>query len=212
MKVGRLPCFPEITATTFDMSAFRVPPGAYKVRLTVGGVSQTRDFRIRVDPRLDGNAADAVAEYAEIDRLSASLYQAVTEMGAGLTELHRAKDQLEVILELTAAEDVEAGGAAMNAKMDAWIAQLLQKELRTFQNHYQFEARLLMKYKDLLDEMGGNGLPLNQGYRDVTRDYLAIWERMEAELQAIRDRDIPAFNEVLRRAGLPELYVPRPIS
>ena len=212
MKVGRFPCFPEITATTFDMSAYQVPPGRYQVRLTVGDVQQTRDFRIRMDPRLEENSANPEAEYAEIDRLSASVYQAVTEMGNGLAELHRVKDQLKVILDLTAAEDVETGGAALNEKMDAWIAQLLQKELRTFQNHYQFEARQLMKMKDLLDDMGGNELPLNQGYRDVTRDYLVIWERMEAELNAIRSQDIPAFNEVLRRAGLPELYVPRIIS
>lgn len=212
MKVGRFPCFPEITATTFDMSAYQVPPGRYQVRLSVGDARQTRDFRIRIDPRLEGNSADPEAEYAEIDRLSASIYQAVTEMGEGLTELHRVKDQLKVILDLTAAEDVETGGAELDEKMHAWIAQLLQSELRTFQNHYQFEARQLMKMKDLLDDMGGNELPLNQGYRDVTRDYLVIWDRMEAELNAIRSEDIPAFNEVLRRAGLPELYLPRVIS
>jgi len=212
MKVGRFPCFEAFAATTFDLSAYQVPPGRYQVRLTVGDVSETRDFRILMDPRLEGLSADPVAEYAEIDRLSSSLYEAVTEMDAGLTELHRVKDQLRLVLGLTSAADVQEGGKALDAKMDGWIAELLQKELRTFQNHYQFEARLLMKYKDLLNEMGGNEIPLGQGYRDVTRDYLAVWDGLEARLQAIRSQDIPAFNEVLQRAGLPALYLPRPIS
>ncbi|MDP2956175.1 MAG: hypothetical protein Q8N53_07125, partial [Longimicrobiales bacterium] len=212
MKVGRLPCFEAFTATTLDLSAYPVPPGRYQVRLTVGNVSQTRDVRILMDPRLEGLSADPVAEYAEIDRRSASLYEAVTEMAAGLTELHRVKDQLRVVLGLTSAEDVQEGGKALDATLDAWIAELLQKELRTFQNHYQFEARILMKYKDLLDEMGGANLPLSQGMRDVTRDYLAIWDGLETRLQAIRSQDIPAFNAVLQRAGLPALYLPRPIS
>jgi hypothetical protein len=212
MKVGRFPCFEAFTATTFDMSAYQVGPGRYQVRLTVGDASRTQDFRILVDPRLEGLSADPMAEYAEIDQLSESLYGAVVEMGDGLAELHRLKDQLHVILPLTEAEDVQEGGVALDAAMDAWIEELLQVELKTFQNHYQYEARLLMKLKDLLDEMGGANLPLSQGMRDVTRDYLSIWTDLETRLQVIKGEDVPAFNEVLARAGLPLLYVPTPIS
>lgn len=212
MNVGRFPCFDAFTATNFDLSAYPVPPGRYQVRLTVGGETQTRDFRIRMDPRLDGLSADPEAEYAEMTRLSASLYEAVGEMDAGLTSLHRLKDQLRVLLGLTEDGDVEEGGAALGTRMDAWIAELLQEELRTFQNHYQMEARLLVKFKDLLDDMAGAELPLSRGMRDVTRDYLEIWAGLEAELRVIQDRDVPAFNEVLLRKGLPPLYLPRPIT
>jgi photosystem II stability/assembly factor-like uncharacterized protein len=212
MKVGRFPCFEALTATTFDMSAYQVRPGGYQVRLTVGDVSRTQDFQILVDPRLDGLAQNPEAEYAEIDRLSESLYGAVVEMGEGLTELRRLKDQLHVILPLTEAPAVREGGATLDATMDAWIEELLQKELKTFQNHYQYEARLLMKLKDLLDEMGGANLPLSQGMRDVTGDYLTLWGELATRLQVIRNEEVPAFNEVLARAGLPLLYLPTPIS
>ena len=210
--MGEFPCVDELTATTFDLSAYLVKPGRYQVRFTVGDRSQTRDFRILIDPRLEGNSADPMADYEEIDRLSRSIYQAAVEMGQGISELRRVKDQLDVVLRLSEAGDVQDGGTALAGKMDAWIERLLQKELRTFQNHYQFEARQLVKMKDLLNEMGGNELPLGQGYRDVSRDYLVIWTELASQLQAIKNQDIPGFNEVLRRAGLPELYVSRPIS
>lgn len=212
MKTGRFPCVPELTATTFDLSAYLVKPGRYQARLTVGGASQTQDFNILIDPRLAGNSANPMAEYEEIDRLSRSTYEAAVAMGDGITELRRVQDQLHVVMGLSQATDVQEGGTALGDKMDGWIERLLQKELRTFQNHYQFEARQLMKMKDALDEMGGNELPLNQGWRDVTADYLAVWNDLETQLQILKSRDIPGFNEVLRRAGLPELYVPRPIS
>ncbi len=212
MKTGTYPCVEELTMTTFDLSAYLVRPGPYRVRLTVGDVEQTRDFTIRIDPRLDGQSTDPGAEYAEMDRLNESLYRAVVEMGEGLASLRRLQDQLDVVVDLTTAEDVVQGGAELNGKMDAWREQLLQKELRTFQNHYQYEAKLLLKYKDLMDEMGGANLPLNQGVRDVTGDYLTLWTTLETQLRVILDEDVPAFNEVLRRAGLPELYLPRPIS
>jgi photosystem II stability/assembly factor-like uncharacterized protein len=212
MQVGRFPCFVEITATSPGLGAYTARPGSYEVRLTAGDVSRTQDFRILMDPRLDGIVADPVAEYAELDRLSRSLYQAATEMGQGVTDLRRVKDQLDVILELTSAPDVQEGGRALNGKMDGWIEQILQKDLKTFQHAYQFEARLMMKYKDLLERMSGANIPVTQGVRDVTTDYLAKWQDLQAALQTVRTRDIPAFNEVLQRAGLPVLYLPRPIS
>jgi hypothetical protein len=46
----------------------------------------------------------------------------------------------------------------------------------------------------------------------VTADYLDVWSGIQAELQAIKNEDIPAYNEVLRRAGLPEIYLPTPVT
>jgi hypothetical protein len=60
--------------------------------------------------------------------------------------------------------------------------------------------------------MSGANIPLTEGVREVTGDYLQIWADIELELLAILNEDVPAFNELLRGAGLPEIYVPRPIS
>ncbi|MCH7991580.1 MAG: hypothetical protein IIC35_04125, partial [Gemmatimonadetes bacterium] len=84
--------------------------------------------------------------------------------------------------------------------------------LKTFQNAYQQEARLLMKYKDLLGRIGGANIPVTDGVKEVTADYLTDWSDIEAELQMIKDQSIPAFNELLRAAGLPEIYLPRPVT
>jgi photosystem II stability/assembly factor-like uncharacterized protein len=212
MNVGRFPCFVEMTRTSPDLSAYTARPGRYQVRLTVGDESQTRDFRILMDPRLDGIVADPVAQYAELDRLSKSLYDAAIQMGQGVSDLRQVKDQLDVIMKLSRTDDVQTGGAALDGKMDGWIEQILQKDLKTFQHAYQFEARLMMKYKDLLGRMSGANIPVTQGVRDVTTDYLAQWTELQEQLQLIKGRDIPAFNRVLAQEGLPQLYLPRPIS
>ena len=96
--------------------------------------------------------------------------------------------------------------------IDGWIEQILQKHLKTSQNNYMFEARLLMKYKDLLGRIGGANVPVTAGVREVTGDYQAEWSTIETELQRILTEDIPAYNRILRDAGLPEIYVPRPIT
>ncbi|MDH5760787.1 MAG: glycosyl hydrolase [Gemmatimonadota bacterium] len=212
MRVGRFACLEEITATSPDLSAYSAVPGRYQVRLTVGDLSQARDFEIRMDPRIAGITADPVAEYAELDRLSASLFDAATEMARGVTELRRVQRQLDFVRELSTSAEVTEGGEALDRTMDDWIALILQKELKTFQNAYQHEARLLMKFKDLLERMGGANLPLTEGVREVTGDYLEEWSGIEVQLRSILNEDIPAYNEILRAAGLPEIYLPRPVT
>jgi hypothetical protein len=212
MQIGSFHCFVEITATSPGLGAYTARPGRYQARFTVGGTTRAQDFRLLVDPRLEGVVADPVAEYAELDRLSKSLYEAATRMGEGVSDLRLVEAQLDVILELTSATDVREGGGALAGKVDGWIEQILQKDLKTYQHAYQFEARLMMKYKDLLGRMAGANIPVTQGVRDATGDYLARWQALQTELQLIKTRDVPAFNEVLQRAGLPLLYLPRPIS
>ena len=212
MQVGRFACLDEITLTSRDLSAYPAVPGNYQARFTVGDFTQTQDFRIVMDPRIEGIVADPVAQYAELDRLSSSLYDAATAMADGVSELRQVKRQLELVLELSDAQQVHAEGEALDEIVEGWIEEILQKELKTSQHNYQFEARLLLKYKDLLGRMGGATLPLTQGVRDVTRDYLNVWSGLATELQRIKSEDVPAFNQTLRAAGLPEIYLPRPIS
>jgi hypothetical protein len=178
----------------------------------VGDFSQTQDFEIKIDPRLEGIAADPAGEYAALDRLSSALYEAATDMARGVTDLRQVKQQVDFILEVAASQDVTETGGALSETLDEWIAKILQKELKTFQNAYQQEARLLMKYKDLLGRIGGANIPLTDGVKEVTADYLKDWSDIEAELQMIKDQSIPAFNELLRAAGLPEIYLPRPVT
>ncbi len=212
MEVGEFACLVEITSTSPGLSAYPVAPGQYQARLTVGDFQQTQPFEIMIDPRLDGEATDPMAEYAELDRLSASLLVAATEMARGVQDLRQVKQQVDFALEVSNSQTVDENGQALSDTMDAWIAKILQKELKTFQNAYQHEARLLMKYKDLLQRMAGANIPVTDGVKEVTADYLTTWSEIEAELQVIKNRDIPAFNRILRDAGLPEIYVPRPIS
>ena len=212
MRVGRFACLDEITATQRDLSAYPAAPGRYQARLTVGDFTQTQDFQILIDPRLEAEVADPVGAYAELDRLSASLFAAATAMGRGILDLRQVKQQVDFILEVAEDRDVIEQGEALNETVDEWIAKLLQKELKTSQNNYQYEARLLVKYKDLLGRIGGANIPVTEGVKEVTGDYLQIWSEIEAELQVIKGQNVPAFNERLREAGLPLIYLPRRVS
>jgi len=209
MRVGQFDCIKELTMTNRDLSAYDAAPGKYQARFKVGSFTQTQDFEIKIDPRIEKSIPGAASGYAERDQLSASLLVAATEMTRGVRHLQKVKQQLDFILQESSSKNLTDGGKALNEKIDTWIENILQKELRTQQNNYQFEARLLVKYKILLNEMGDGNVPVTQGTKDVTVDYLEQWKIFKAELEEIISKDISKYSDMLKGAGLPEFMSPK---
>jgi photosystem II stability/assembly factor-like uncharacterized protein len=208
MKVGRFDCIKELVTTSSNLSAYDAPPGAYKVTFKVGDFEQTQDFEINIDPRILNSFPNASEAYKERDKISASIFKGATEMSKGVRDLRQVKQQLDFILEVAKDAKVISNGTDLNKNIDDWIAKILQKELRTQQHNYQFEARLLVKFKNFLNSIGEGNMPVTQGTIDVSRDYLAKWNGFSSELQTIKNRDIKNYNALLKQAGLPEIYLP----
>ena len=206
MNVGRFACIAEVTNTSRNLSAYAAAPGNYQLRLTVGDEVRTQDFEILIDPRLAGIAADPVAEYRELDRISRALFANAQEMEQGVLELRRVRDQMALILEMTQSAEATAGLNELTADAEEWESRILQKYLQTSQNNYMFEARQLVKFKDLLGRISGANIPVTAGVKEVSRDYIVEWEGNRADLDLLRQR-IREFNAVLREAGLPEIYL-----
>jgi photosystem II stability/assembly factor-like uncharacterized protein len=207
MRVGEFDCIKELATTNRDLSAYDAAPGQYSVRFKVGGFSQTQDFEIKVHPKIEASTENAAAAYKEADQIAASVLEGATEMASGIRQLRQVKRQLDFILEVTESSQIKERGAALNKTIDEWIAKILQKELRTGQNNYQFEARLLVKFKDFLNTLSGGNVPVNKGTKEVAKDYLSEWKKVEAELSGIWAQEIPALNKLLGAAGLPQIYM-----
>ncbi len=208
MKVGTFDCLTELYTTNRDLTAYNAAPGKYKVRLNVGAFSQTQDFEIKIDPRIANSIENVTAAYKERDLISKSIYEGATEMAKGVRDLRKIKQQLDFILSVTTDEKIKKEGKALNQTLDDWIAEILQKEMRTYQSNYMFEARLLIKFKAFLNRTGKGNLPVTQGTRDVTKDYLQQWSALKSSLQGIKTNDVSKYNQLLKDAGLPELYWP----
>jgi len=208
MRMGKFECLPEIYNVSRNMDGYTAAPGNYSVRMTIGDVVQEQAFRIRVDPRLGGDTPANLQAYADMGALSESLMAAADAMSKGVTDLQLVKKQLALITELGQDDEVTEKAAELDATIDAWIENILQKELKTFQNVYQHEGRLLIKIKDLLGRMHGSDIPLTNGFKDVTPDYLRVWAGHKLELERIESEEVAAFNAVAKAAGVAEVHIP----
>ena len=209
MKIGLFDCLKAFATTNRDLSAYNAAPGTYIVRFKVDGFEHTQNFEIKIDPRIANSINNAPAEYKERDKISKSIYAGATEMAKGVRDLRKIKQQLDLILDLTNDEQIQKQGLALNQTIDNWIANILQKEMRTFQSNYMFEARLLIKFKDFLNRIGKGNLPVTQGTKEVTKDYLQQWRTLKSSLQSIQNDDVLEFNKLLKAAELPALYWPK---
>ncbi|WP_273566840.1 hypothetical protein [Maribacter halichondriae] len=209
MKIGRFDCLTELYTTNRDLTAYNAPPGMYKVRFKVGDFSQDRNFEIKIDPRIVNSIENAAAAYVERNEISKSIYEGATEMAKGVRNLRMIKQQLETVMDLASNDKVKQEGKVLDETLDKWISEILQKEMRTYQSNYMFEARLLIKFKDFLDNIGKGNLPITQGVRDVTQDYLQQWDVLKRSLEQIKNTDIATYNTLLKSNGLPELYWPK---
>lgn len=209
MKVGRFDCLTELSATNRDLTAYNAPPGSYKVRFKVGSFMQTQDFDIKIDPRIENSIPNAAEAYVERDAIFKAIYKGATEMAKGVRDLRKIKEQLQFVLGEADDENLINEGEKLNQGIDDWIAEILQKELRTQQNNYMFEARLLVKYKGFLRRIGKGNLPVTQGTRDVTKDYLQQWSSLKSSLSDLKNNEVSKYNQLLKGVGLPELYWPQ---
>lgn len=208
MKVGRFDCLKELSTTNRDLTAYNSAPGTYTVRLNIGDFTQTQDFEIKIDPRIANSIENVAAAYKERDKISKSIYKGASEMAKGVRDLQKIKQQLDFVLSVTEDEGLNTQGMVLHQTIDDWISKILQKEMRTFQSNYMFEARLLIKFKDFLNRTGKGNLPVTKGTLEVTTDYLQQWEVLKASLTNIKSKDVARYNELLKAVGLPELYWP----
>jgi hypothetical protein len=56
--------------------------------------------------------------------------------------------------------------------------------------------------------MHGSDIPLTDGFRDVTDDYIGVWNGYAVELDRIKTEDIPAFNALAEGAGVARVVLP----
>ncbi|MDG1857551.1 MAG: hypothetical protein P8I94_00525, partial [Emcibacteraceae bacterium] len=207
MMTGRYACLKALDPVTGSLSVYKAPPGKYTVKMTIGDFETSKEFEIRVDPRLTGTHAENLKQYQDMDRLNKSLYGIATEMSEGVLELKRAQKQLDVIRDLKPSEQILVKVDALEGVTNLWIAKILQEGFRTSQNLYQMEAKFLMEVRTLINRMGSSDVPVSKGAREVSQRYLNEWTTLEEELNAIKEDDIQNFNTEMKAANLPKIFV-----
>jgi len=191
-----------------------VLPGAYRLRLKVGGKEYVQDLRVRADPRGQANVAGLAEQYRFLRQLRDTVNAATTT----IITLRNVRAQIEDrIPRLTGGGLTRARELA--GRLRAIEDSLYQGRTQDVEDELVFPARVTERISGLEWVVeSADGRPPQQTY-DVFAMFAPVLQRhLEAARAALRDA-LPPVNAALRAKRLPaidpkavELRPPKPVG
>jgi photosystem II stability/assembly factor-like uncharacterized protein len=208
-KAGK---FPGMILWSGEPAGPMAVPGDYQVRLTVGDHVETAPFRVLPDPRSKSTPADLAAQLGFLlevrDKLDAT--------HDAIRRIRETREQLETMRKRLPGETdekskgVREAAKALAGKLTAVEEALYQTKNRSSQDPLNFPVRLNDKLNALAASAAqGDYRPTEQAVQ-VKSQLIAAIDAELSKLDEIWKRDLPAFNEQARTAGVPAVIVPVP--
>ena len=218
LRVESGPRVTESYAFFGDAPGYRVMPGRYGVRLTVGDAPpQTQSFEVRGDPRISASATD----FAANGRFLESVFGAIVGLHSGVNDIRDVRAQVTAVIGqateagLSGAEALEAAGTALADSITVLEDRLFQKRRAAQQDMVAYEGLLNMQLTALMGEVDGSDLPPRAGVLERWNDLEAEWVVEEAALVRVLGEMLDAFNQLARDSGVPAVITrtrPRAVS
>ena len=189
-------------------AGYRIGPGQYYVRLTMGEVSMTQPFKVEPDPKVDIRDRD----FNSHQTLMADLYGQINDLHSSIVKARSIRNQIQKmngrLKEKNNVEDLmKAGEAAIDA-IDMWEGNVVQTKMETFQDVVNFLNRLNSHMLSLLSTIDGSDPPLTQGQRERFVDLSEDWQTYKKNLNQIMDNEVGEFNRLYKEEGFPAIIIP----
>jgi photosystem II stability/assembly factor-like uncharacterized protein len=181
-----------------DEGPFAVP-GAYQVRVTANGVTQSQPFRITEDPRVTATQGNLQAEFD----LSQQVIGKVSQANQAVIDVRKLRDQIKDRLGKTSDAQIHSAGDAFSAKLTGIEEAIYQVRNRSGQDPLNFPIKLNNKIGHLLGVVDGG-----EDAKPTDQDYAAFKElsaELEVQLGKLKNAlaaDLTAFNAQLKTANL----------
>ncbi|HET6316918.1 MAG TPA: glycosyl hydrolase, partial [Chloroflexota bacterium] len=184
-----------------------VPPGRYRVRLTVGDSSPEEEFEVQTDPRVAVPEADFAAQFELLmqvrDKLSVT-HGAVNKIRALRKRVEdwasRARDKPEL-------SKVASAATAVVERLKPIEAELIQVKAVSRGDTLNFPVRLNGKLAVLAGGIAsGDGAP-TQAQRGVFSELSQRVDRQVDLLDEVVATEVDALNNAIQAAGLPPVGI-----
>ena len=158
----------------------RAMPGNYRVKLTVGGQSFTRDFGIKKDPRL----ATTTTEYEKQFQMSLAVRDKVSALDDAVNGINRILKQLETSSQSAKADDSLRNAARkLKDELNSVLPKLIEPRFTGFDDQTLiFPLQLNNRLASMQGYLEGDQAPTDQEY--------AVFDQLSTVLsQALADSE-----------------------
>jgi len=180
-----------------------VLPGAYQVRLTVAGKSQTVPLEVKMDPRVHTSAEDLRKQFDLMLKLR-DRQDAMNRAILGIRDLRTQLTALEKRLGSgDDAKPVVSASTDLRRKISAIEEELIQVNAKASEDEANYPTKLNSKFGYLQEVTDSADAAPTEGELGVFAD---LDQRLETQLVKWRDvlsKDVVALNDTMRKNNIP---------
>jgi hypothetical protein len=178
-------------------------PGVYQVKLTVGDTTLTEFWEWKKDPRLETTKEDFQAQFDLLIKIRDKL----TEVNASINQLRTVRNQVDDLLkkikDIPDTGEIEKAGKSMKAKLKEVEDVLIQSKSKSGQDPLNYPILLDNKIAALIGVVSSaDARPTDQSYT-VFEDLSGEADIEIKKLKSVLEKDLPVFNELVRKANIP---------
>ncbi|MDZ7359508.1 MAG: glycosyl hydrolase [candidate division KSB1 bacterium] len=195
-----------------SLQGYKIAPGTYKARLTVGDKSMTQSFEVVQDPRIPV----APAAFQEQQSMLAAIRGHINEIHETVQRLRDVRKQIKDLTVRTKdqpnAQAIADSGKALTERMTKFEEQLVQPKQETFQDVINFPNKLNAQFLYLMSEIDSSDPPLTNGLKTRFATLNAEWEQLEPMRNRLLEQEVPRFNALFQQNAIPAVIVPKASS
>jgi photosystem II stability/assembly factor-like uncharacterized protein len=182
-------------------------PGEYQVKLTAAGKSDIAPLEVRGDPRLQVSQADLEKQF----ELARQIARAISEDHDAVNQIRDLRTQLNALRKRAGqdeqAKEILGAAAELDKKMTAVEEALIQTKSKSGEDPLNFPIKL----DDKLSILEG---AVESADTAPTKQEFEVFEELKAQLEPqlaawgeIQKKDVPAFNEQVRKGNIPAIMI-----
>ena len=182
------------------------PPGTYYARFKVEKDSVEVPFTVKPNP----NYAITQQQYDEQFNFLWAAREKFNETQKAIKDIRALRTQINSFITLQGKDvpkEVKAAGDSINKKLTAIEETLYQTKARSGQDVLNYPIKLNDKLSGVFDAANSGQTAPSKQVRDVYNNLAGQIDTELAKLKAVKEKDVPAFNELIRQKSLPVIGV-----
>lgn len=183
-------------------SGIVAPPGNYFAKIKVGKDSAEVPFTVKADPNYKLTQADYEAQFSFLK----TVQDKFNETQKAIKDIRALRTQINDFATRQGKDlpkEIKTMGDSINKQLTAIEEALYQTKAKSGQDVLNYPIRLNDKLSGVFDVANsGNAAPSKQS-REVYADLAAQIDAQLTKLKAIKEKEVPALNALIREKALP---------